>query len=95
MACFLAHHEIKLGPKNMANPPVERLSSRQPAQSESEKALTRVEDDLLKLRPMLKVCLTYLTMRFAAVQCTVVGACRNWHTLLTAKEISGLVSVRY
>ena len=68
VACFLAHHEIKLGPKNMANPLVERLSSRQPAQSESEKALTRVEDDLLKLRPMLKVCLTYLTMRLAAVK---------------------------
>ena len=38
---------------------------------------------------------TYRRIRFTALQCIVVGACRNWHTLFTAKEMSGLVSVRY
>ena len=95
VACFLAHHEIKLGPKNTANPPVERLSSNQPAQSESEKALRSVDDDLLKLRPILRAFLTYLTILLAAVKWTVVGAWRNWQTLLTANDISGLVRVRY
>jgi hypothetical protein len=36
---------MRLGPKNIANPPVDRRSSRQLAQSASEKALTRVEGD--------------------------------------------------
>ena len=74
VACFFAHQEIKLGPKKTAKPPVERLSSRQPAQSKSENALTRVDDDLLNVNPRLKVSLTYLSMRFADVKCTVVGA---------------------
>ena len=73
VACFLAHHEIRFGPKNTTNPPVECLSSRQPAQSESEKALTGVDGDLVKVSPTLKVFLIYLSMRFAAVKCTVVG----------------------
>ena len=68
VACFLALHEIKLGPKNTAKPPVDRLSSRQPAQSESEKALKSVDDDLQKFRPILRVFLTYQNIRFAAVQ---------------------------
>lgn len=65
---FLAHQEIKLGPKKTAKPPVDLLSSKQPAQSESEKALTRVDDDLLKVSPVLKVFLIYLNMRLATVQ---------------------------
>ena len=68
VACFRAHHEIRFGPKNIAKPPVDRLSSKHPAQSESKKELTRLEDDLLKSKPILKVPLTYLTMRFAAVK---------------------------
>ena len=74
VAYFRAHHEIRFGPKKIAKPPVDRLSSRHPAQSELEKALTRFEDDLLKSRPMFIVPLTYLTMRFAAVKWTLVGA---------------------
>lgn len=66
VACFLA--DLRLGPKNIANPPVERLSSRHPAQSELEKALTSVEGDLLKFRPIFSVCFTYLTIRLAAVK---------------------------
>ena len=68
VVCFLAHQDIRFGPKKIANPPVDRLSSRHPAQSESEKALTRVDGDLLKVRPVFRVFLIYLTMRLAAVQ---------------------------
>ena len=67
IACFVAHHDMRLGPENTAKPPVEHLSSKHPAQSESEKALTRAEGDLLKFRPIFRVYLTYLTMRLAAV----------------------------
>ena len=74
VACFLAHQEIRLGPKKTANPPVDLLSSRHPAQSESENALTSVEGDLLKVRPTPKVCFIYLKMHLAAVQWAEVGA---------------------
>ena len=47
---FIAHHEIRLGPKKTVNPPIERLPSKHPAQSELEKALTRVDGDLLNVR---------------------------------------------
>jgi hypothetical protein len=46
LAYFLALHEIKFGPKKIAKPPVERLSSISPAQSASEKTLRRVDEDL-------------------------------------------------
>jgi hypothetical protein len=39
VACSRALQEIRLEPKNTANPPVERLSSILPAQSASEKHL--------------------------------------------------------
>lgn len=68
VACFFAHHDIRFGPKKTANPLVERLSSIHPAQSESEKALTRVYEDLVNVRPRFIVSFTYLTMRLAAVQ---------------------------
>jgi len=34
-------------------------------------------------------------MRLTTVQWEFVGACINWQTLLTAKQISGLVKVRF
>jgi hypothetical protein len=46
VACFLALEETRLGPIKIANPPVERLSSGHPAQSVSEKALRKVDEDL-------------------------------------------------
>jgi hypothetical protein len=68
VACFLALQEIKLGPKYTANPPVDLLSSTHPAQSASEKALTNIEDDLLKVSPSWDVPLTYLKILLTAVQ---------------------------
>jgi hypothetical protein len=35
VACFLALQDTRFGPTKMAKPPVDRLSSRQPAQSTS------------------------------------------------------------
>ena len=66
--CFFAHQDIKLEPKKIANPLVDFLSSEQPAQSASEKALTKVDADFLMRRPMPRVCLRYLKIRLTAVQ---------------------------
>jgi hypothetical protein len=70
----LAFQETKFGPINMAKPPVERLSSREPAQSASEKALRNIDEDFVKVVPIFRVPCTYLRIRLTAVQCSVVGA---------------------
>jgi hypothetical protein len=74
VGCFLALQEIKFGPKYMANPQVDLLSSTFPAQSASENALTSLEPDLLIYRPISMEPLTYLRILLTALQCTVVGA---------------------
>jgi hypothetical protein len=40
---FLAHQEMRLGPKNTSKPPVDFRSSMHPTQSASENMLTIVE----------------------------------------------------
>jgi hypothetical protein len=67
-SCFLAIHEIRLGPRYTAIPPLDLPSSIQPAQLAYEKALTSVEDDLQKVSPRPTVPLTYLNILFTAVQ---------------------------
>ena len=44
---------------------------------------------------MGRVPLRYLSILLTAIQCVVVGLAINWQALLTAKEISGLVNVKY
>jgi hypothetical protein len=77
VAYFFAFQETKFCPINMAKPPVDRLSSRESAQSASKKALRSIDDDFVKLIPTFKVPCTYLRIRLTAVQCSVVAAWRN------------------
>jgi hypothetical protein len=51
VACLRATQEIRFDPKKIANPPVDRRSFGQPAQSASVNALTRKEADLLIFNP--------------------------------------------
>jgi hypothetical protein len=51
IGCFFALHAIRLGPKNIAKLPVDRLSSIELAQSAFEKALISLIFDLLNTIP--------------------------------------------
>jgi hypothetical protein len=77
VACLRALQEIRLVPRKTANPRIECLSSKQSAQSASEKALTSNEEDLLIFNPRLVDCFKYLKIHLTAAQWTVVGACKN------------------
>jgi hypothetical protein len=94
-SCFLAHHEIRLEPRNTTYPPIDLRSSGQSAHSTSEKPLTTREVDRQILRPKPSVAFTYLRIRLTVVQCTVVGVLRYWQALLIANTRSGLVWDKY
>jgi hypothetical protein len=47
VGCFLALHDTRLDPRNMAKPSLHLLSSRHPAQSTYEKPLTSIDEDLV------------------------------------------------
>jgi hypothetical protein len=68
MTCFLALHETKFDPMNIAKLPVDHLSSRHPAQSTSEKALNRVDNEYLNMMPSFKVSLTYRRILLTTVR---------------------------
>jgi hypothetical protein len=77
MAYFQAVHNTRFDPKKTANPLVDLLSSILPAQSASEKALTKLDNDLCMCNPIRVHCFKYLITLLTIVQCTVVGACKN------------------
>jgi hypothetical protein len=73
---FFTVHDMWLLPKKIANPHIDPLSSKHPAQSTSEYPVTSVEDDLQILRPILVQALIYHSILLATVQCTIIGACK-------------------
>jgi len=68
VACFLALQDMRLDPKNTPKPPLDLLSSEQPAQSASEKALTSVDKDLWIRSPIPDVNFRYRRILLTALQ---------------------------
>jgi hypothetical protein len=64
---FLAHHEIKFGPKKIAKPWVDFLSSLHPAQSASENALIMVDED-----HRMRIDMSILSFRKHKIRLTTV-----------------------
>lgn len=52
---------------------------------ELEKTLTSMEGDFTVLRPYPRVNLTFVRILVTIVQLSLVGACKNWHTLMIEK----------
>jgi hypothetical protein len=74
VAYFLALQDTRFGPTKMAKPHMDRLSLRKHTQSASEKALRKVDEDFMNVIQIFNVSFTYLRIRFAVVQCSIVGA---------------------
>lgn len=60
VTCFLAHRDIRNGPRKTAEPLVDLLSSKHLTQSACEMALTNIDLDLLNMTPVTAECLIYL-----------------------------------
>jgi hypothetical protein len=58
VGCFLALHNMRLGPKKTVKPLVDLQSSTQLAHSASVNILNRVDDDFFRRSPMVAVSLT-------------------------------------
>jgi len=86
------------GPRKIAVPNVERLSSTSDAQSTSQNArITKgfVTEVGWRSKPWNKMLFRYLNILFTIVQWESKGVAISWQTLLTPKLISGLVRVAY
>jgi hypothetical protein len=68
VGCFRDPQEIRLPPKKIVKPPMLGQSLGLPAQSTSEKALNREDEDLLKQSPRSIVAQSYRRIRFTAAQ---------------------------
>jgi hypothetical protein len=78
---------MRFEPKNTAKPPVERRSSTSPVQSASENVLTKVEEHLSILNPILKPTNTltniaktgipYLPISCCIMQCQDTPVCAD------------------
>ena len=64
-------------PKNTQKPEMDRLLSRQVAQSESENAFNQILEIDGKNMPCLGVLLMYFKTRKVAYKCTVRGVAKN------------------
>lgn len=97
-ASVLEHQDIRLGPRNPQAPEVDLLSSGSAVQSAPQNH-KRDRGWCLDAgwigRPWWKVPLRYLSILMTAFQCSSKGLDKNWHTLLTTKDSSGLVAVVY
>ena len=96
--CFMDHQEMRLGPKNIAAPEVDLLSSGSATKSASQKTWREISLWVgvgYSFKPKLRVHFRYLKILLTAIQWVWRGLDINWQTLLTKYTISGLVIVAY
>jgi len=92
---FLDHQGTRLGPKKIAAPEVDLLSSGlKPSQHHSMLGTLKQADlEGCNLNPREIVPFRYLRILLTACQCCSEGLDINRHTLFTKKQVSGLVIV--
>jgi hypothetical protein len=76
VVCFLALKDTRFDHRKMAKPPVDIQSSRQSAQSASEKPDTSNDKDFVIFIPRSTVPLTSLKILLTDMRCNVVGECK-------------------
>lgn len=95
VGCFLAVHEIQFEPRIVQVPEVDRWLSSHPTQSASTKPNSCKEPRDKIRRPRSRVPQTNLKTSLTIWEWATAGACIYRQIILTAKERSGLVKVRY